>query len=177
MPPLMRRIARRMAKPLALLALLGSCVAQAQFANKSLGLSTGYLKLNADPTLDWGVPLTLESSLYIESSFELVGRFDLMVMTERLNGTQVVAIGPHLGVRYLLSEESVRPYLGLDLAFIHVWGRGLLEFAGPSPNAGLDYFVTDSVSVGGRGFFTFFIALNEPLRTAYGALFVVATYF
>jgi outer membrane protein len=165
-------------------ALFGASAAHAQFANKSIGVSLGYTKINADPTVDWALPLTLESSLYIESSFELVARFSFMLLTEKITSTQLVSIAPRLGVRYLFSEEQLRPYIGCDIAYLKIFRPEIPDgpkiagdFVGLGPNGGVDYFVGDSVTIGGRAFFDLYIALNESPRTAYGLAAVVATYF
>ncbi|MFZ5470397.1 MAG: hypothetical protein ACOZIN_13250 [Myxococcota bacterium] len=162
----------------AALALLFTPVAHAQFSNRSLGVSLGYMSMNADPLLEWGLPLALESSLYIENGFEASMRVPLMLLTEKLTRRQVIAAGGNLGVRHLFSEEQLRPYVAADLVFLHIFrDNGTSNFFGLGPNFGVDYFAGDTVSLGARGFFNLYIALNEPLRTALGAQAVVSTYF
>lgn len=163
----------------ALAAALFASAAQAQFANRSLGVSLGYTRLNTDQPFDWAVPLTLESSLYIENGFDLTGRFLVSVVTERVSQKQIVAIAPSLGVRYLFSEESLRPYAGVEMAYLYVFRAdgGQSSFLGIGPNAGVDYFVGDTVSLGARGFFNLYVMLNVPPMNAFGAQLVAATYF
>ena len=60
--------------------------------------------------------------------------------------------GPSAGVKYLLMEESVRPYVGLDLSYLHLFGSPVapVDFVGLGPNIGVDWFLSDSVSIGVR---------------------------
>ncbi len=160
------------------LLLLGT-EASAQFANRSLGLSVGYAKLNTDQPFEWAAPISLESSLYIENGFDLTLRLPLMIVTSRVTGRQSVGAGTSLGVRYLFSEETLRPYAGAELAFLYLFrdDAGQRAFFGLGPHAGVDYFVGDSVSIGLRGFFNLYVMLNVDPMSSFGAQLVVSTYF
>src|SRR5688500_9880773 len=93
--------------------LLCAGTAQAQFANRSLGLSVGYLSLeNSDAGVDSGVPIGIDASLYIENGFDLTANFQVMILNQL--DSQVVGVAPATGIRYLFSEESFRPYAGAD---------------------------------------------------------------
>ena len=160
------------------LALLASAPAHAQFANKSLGLGLGYMHIDADASVSWGVPLSLEGSLYVENGFDVMVRVPLMVLISPIDGHQFVGAGVNLGVRYFFSEESLRPYAGAELAFLYIFRtEDTSTLFGVGPVAGFDYFLTDSISIGPRAFANFFIELNKPVRTTLGGQAVVATYF
>lgn len=165
----------------ACVALFGATTAQAQFANRSLGVSVGYFRISDsnDKGFDWAVPLSLEASLYIESGFDVVLRVPLMLVTERITGKQTFATGGQLGIRYLFSEESLRPYFGIDIAYLHVFReQGLtMDYVGLGPHLGVDYFVSESVSIGARGYVDAFWMLNQNVWFAFGGQAVAATYF
>ncbi|MBI3185186.1 MAG: hypothetical protein HYZ28_23870 [Myxococcales bacterium] len=166
--------------PIALaVALFSATEAQAQFANRSLGASLGYMRFNGDQPFDWAIPLGLESSLYVENHFDLTARVLLMLITERIEARQIVAAQTNLGVRYLFAEESLRPYAGAELAFLYIFRNDGLQpaFFGIGPNLGIDYFAGDTVSVGARGFVYLYLMLNQRVWNSYGAQAVVATYF
>ncbi len=162
-------------------ALLGATEARAQFANRSLGVSVGYFRItdSNDKGFEWAVPLSLEASLYIESGFDVVLRIPLMLVTERITGLQSFATGGQLGVRYLFSEESLRPYIGIDLAYLHVFReQGLtMDYVGLGPHLGVDYFVNETISIGARGYTDAYWMLNQNVWFAYGVQVVAATYF
>lgn len=164
---------------LAVLAVAGE--AHAQFANRSIGLQAGYLGLNnvAGNELDFGIPIGLDGSLYIENGFEVVGGAGIMVVHDGILHQNILALdGPSLGIRYLFLQETVRPYLGLDLSYLHLFGAAVAtaDFVGLAPNGGLDFFVTDSVSVGFRIRFNLYISLNA-FWYAPAANLAVNTYF
>src|SRR5579863_7592175 len=144
---------------IALSALLASGSAWAQFANKSIGVQAGFLSLNgvAGNELDYGLPVGLNGSLYIENGFEVVAAVGVIVVHDKISNQNILALdGPSIGVRYLFSEESVRPYVGLDLSYLQLFGTAEqpnTAFAGLGPNGGVDIFVTDSVSIGVRARF------------------------
>ena len=110
-----------------LIAVLGMLVAgeaQAQFANRSLGGGLGFVKLLGGGSLgvDFAAPLNLEGSLYIENGFDVFVQIPLMLVSVAQGAATpsgaglVFGTGGHLGVRYLFSEETIRPYVGLELA-------------------------------------------------------------
>jgi outer membrane protein len=160
-----------------LVAICGAFPAQAQFANRSLGLSLGYAQLQTDQPFEWAIPLSLEGSLYVESGWDVTIRMPVSLITERVLRQQVIAAGTNLGIRYLFSEEAVRPYIGVELATLFIFASDFKWFVGPGAQAGIDFFVSDSVSIGARAFFNLFVKLNEPPMSSMGGQGVVATYF
>jgi outer membrane protein len=156
--------------------------ARAQFANRSLGVSAGYLQVGGDlgsgVGFDRALPLFFEATSYLDSGWEFHARVPVMVVRERLSGRDALATGASAGVRYLLSEERVRPWVGVDvgglLLFAPAGARGL---AGPGATLGLDVFVSESVSLGVRGLGNLFLGLNAPPLLAVGATGGVAVSF
>src|SRR4051794_29025787 len=97
---------------------------RAQFANHSIGLSFGYMKLSSvsqspegnAPALDWGLPIGLYGTSYLGDGWDLTYHvLQAMVLTDKVLGRQYLGIAPSFGGRYLFSEEFFRPYLGVDL--------------------------------------------------------------
>ncbi len=169
------------ALPLALLLL--ATPAFAQFANRTLGLSGGYWNIDGatQGTVPWTVPVALEGSLYIENHFDFVIRVPVAIM-QSTTREQLVGVAPHIGFRYLLAEETVRPYVGTGLTFLSIFGRSTGGFidntsVGPEVNLGLDYMVADSVSVGARGVSQLFVRLGAAPGLAFGGVLAVATHF
>jgi outer membrane protein len=170
----------RLLVPLALFVALASGAAHAQsYANRTLGLRVGYLKLNTDNGFDHAIPVGLEASSYIENGFELVAAFDFMILNQNPPDTNVVGIAPTLGFHYLFSEEAVRPYVGVDLSWLHIFGSNTdtANFFGLGPNLGVDVFVADSVSVGVKAQYNLYLALNGPNENSIGGAAVIKTYF
>ncbi|MFO0593840.1 MAG: hypothetical protein U0228_01010 [Myxococcaceae bacterium] len=165
--------------------------ASASFANRSLGLGVGGFAILGDRPaigIDWGVPITLEGGLYLESGFELFVRIPLLFAQQKFGVAAdggpgiVIASGGQFGVRYLFLEESVRPYIDLHLAglyFIRDAGATGLNnfFIGPGTGGGCDFFVTDSISLGVRAFVDMYVTLNKPLSFAVGGGAYATTYF
>ena len=174
---------------LAVVGMLVATEAHAQFANRSLGGGLGFVKLLGGSSLggatgvDFAVPLTLEGSLYIENGFDIYAHVPIMLVSVTSGAATasgaglVFGTGGHLGVRYLFLEETVRPYVGLEIAAFVLITKTTVVFAGPGVVAGIDYFVADTVSIGARGFFDLFIELNVPIRPAFGGGASVAVYF
>jgi len=156
--------------------------ARAQFANRSLGFQVGYLSLNgvAGNELDYGVPIGLTGSLYIENGFDLVAHVGIMVAHDTVTNSNVVALdGPAVGVRYLFMEESVRPFAGMDLSYLQLFGtssQANTSYAGLGPNVGLEVFLSDSVSISAKARFNVYVSLNE-VWTSFGANLGVSAYF
>lgn len=161
-----------------LLGVLWAPAAQAQFANRSLGLSVGYIDLDNTVQIDSGIPIAFDASLYIEGGFDFVVSVPLMILREPVTGRQVIGTAPSTGFRYLFSEETVRPYVQADLSYLHVFRPEFTSnFVGIGPAAGIDVFVADTVSIGAKGMLTFYLALNEPVQQSFGAMFGAKTYF
>lgn len=163
---------------------LASSPARAQFANRQLGLGVGFTKFSNSGLggLDFTVPLTLEGGLYVENGFDLYLRIPLMFVRS-VSGVINFGLGGQLGARYLFLEETIRPWVGAHLSFTYLFrgdvGNDANAIFGPGINAGCDFFVTDTVSIGPRLFFDLYVALNtpSPLRPAFGGVVAVNTYF
>ncbi|HSP77453.1 MAG TPA: hypothetical protein VLQ93_02915, partial [Myxococcaceae bacterium] len=83
------------------------------------------------------------------------------------SGQRGGGVAPSLGLRYLFLEESIRPSLGADLSYLHVFKpQTAAPYAGLGPNAGVDFFVSDSVSLGARVQYNVYLSLNDPLQTS-----------
>ena len=159
-------------------ALFVAAPAQAQFANHGLGLSAGYMNFNDTASLHSTGFLGLDASLYLENGFELVSLTKLVFPVDPLTGQRVVGLAPSLGFRYLFLEESIRPYLGADLSFLHVFKeQGEQNFFGVGPNAGVELFVSDTVSVGARAQLNAYLSLTEKVQTSLILSAGTAVYF
>jgi outer membrane protein len=165
-------------------ALFAGTTAHAQFSNRSLGGGLSFVKLAGGTVagVDYAIPLTLEGSMYIDAGFDayLQVPFMLVEVSPSLNQGkhQAFGTGGHLGVRYLFLEESIRPYVGLEVAsFVIVTEPDPKILWGPGASAGIDWFVADSVAIGAHVFFDYFIELNHPEHPALGGGLVVNAYF
>ena len=155
--------------------------AHAQYGNRSLGIGAeATTSINNDP--QWA--LTLEGSLYIESGFDVYLRIPVMITNvatgadTRSGRGQVFGTGGTLGVRYFFLEEHIRPYVGLQLSGLVLLTVPLVDYyVGPGATAGIDFHVTDFLSIGVRANYDMFIALNRPLRHNLGAGLNVSTNF
>lgn len=171
---------KQLLAPIVLFAALFATAAHAQFSNRTLGLSVGYLKLNADNGIDHAFPIGLEASSYIENGFELVGKFDFMILHQPLPADlNVVGIAPTLGFHYLFAEEDIRPYAGVDLSFLHIFGSetDTQNYFGLGPNVGVDFMVSESMSLGAQAQYNLYLALNGPTENSLGFAAVVKTFF
>ncbi|HYO56250.1 hypothetical protein [Archangium sp.] len=148
-------------------ALFVATPAHAQFANRSLGLSAGYMNFNNTASLHSTVFLGFDASLYIENGFEVVSLTKIAFPFDPISERRVVGLAPSLGVRYLFMEESIRPYIGADLSYLHVFKpQGDSNFFGIGPNAGVEFFVSDSISLGARAQFNTYLSLTERVQTS-----------
>ena len=148
-------------------ALLSATPAHAQFSNRSLGLSVGYMRFNNTASLNDTVFIGFDATLYIESGFEVVSLTKIAFPEDPISGQRVVGLAPSLGIRYLFLEESIRPYLGADLSYLHVFKpQGDSNFFGVGPNAGIEVFVSDSISLGARAQFNAYLSLTERVQTS-----------
>lgn len=148
-------------------ALFVATPAQAQFANRSLGLSLGYMNFNGTASLSSTGFIGFDASLYIESGFEVVSLTKVAFPLDPISGKRVIGLAPSLGIRYLILEESLRPYVGADLSYLHVFKpQANSSYFGLGPNAGVEYFVSDSISLGARVQFNFYLSLEERVQTS-----------
>jgi outer membrane protein len=156
--------------------------AQAQFANRSIGIAAGYLDFNEGFALrPYSVPIGFIGSFYIENGWEFIWRVQLVISEYRPTATQHLGLAaPGLGFRYLLSEESFRPYLGGEVGADWFFGAGGIpvwawaDFAGIF---GFEYFVNDAWSVGIRGQGGLLVTLNQQVEPYLGAQLTLQTYF
>lgn len=174
-----------------LAALLLATPSHAQFANHSLGLELGYLNFNNTESLGSTFFLGLDASFYIENGFEVVSLNKLMFPYDPITQTHVLGFAPSVGVRYLFLEEAFRPYVGVDLSYLHVFRGGGdstdttdsttsatdSNYVGLGPNLGFEYFVADSISLGVRGQFNFYFSLNEAVQTTVMVSGLASVYF
>jgi outer membrane protein len=148
-------------------ALFVAAPAHAQFENRSIGLSAGYMSFNDTASLGSTAFLGFDASHYIESGFELVSLTKLAFPLDPVSGKRVIGLAPSLGIRYLFMEESIRPYVGADLSYLHVFKpQAGLGFVGVGPNAGVELFVSDSISLGARAQFNAYLSLEERVQTS-----------
>jgi outer membrane protein len=167
-------------------ALLAGSAAQAQFANRRIGLELGGLSFK-DNDVKFGLMAQLEGSYYIENGFEVGLRIPAILFIANTSNTQYFGTGGQLYVRYLISEEAFRPWVGLEVDVVGIirpnasgdMSQNQQVFWGPGVSAGLDYFVADTVSIGIRPFFTLYLALNNAqlLRPSFGGSAAVHFYF
>lgn len=159
-------------------ALLGASPAQAQFSNRSLGLSLGYMDFKRTAGLEGGFFVGFDASYYIENGFDLVSLTKLAFPRDPGTGKRIVSLAPSVGIRYLFMEESFRPYAGTDISYLFVFRSGATgQYVGLGPNLGFDLFITDSLSLGLRGQYNFYIALNEKTQTSLTGSVGAAAYF
>ncbi len=169
-------------------ALLGASEsrASASYANRSVSLGLGGLKLLGDNSelISGAAQLNLEGTLYLENGWDLYLRPQLMLMYQTAlvgpmgEGGLVVGGGGQFGIRYFFSEESLRPFAGVHLSGLYInRASGDKGYGGIGVQAGLDYFVGESVSIGARAYGDLYYTLNKPLLFAVGGTAVVSVYF
>jgi outer membrane protein len=167
-----------LARVLALCAMIGGGAAHAQFANRAVGFTVGYLQLN-DNIINRAVPVGLMGTVYLEDGWEATGRVHGLIVT-LLNGLQAFAVDGGLGVRYLFLQEQFRPYVGVEISYFQLLGDGagaLLNYVGASPAAGFDFMIGPQFSIGPRAQVNVFWMLNRSLNVAYSATAEAAFYF
>ncbi|MBM4380286.1 MAG: hypothetical protein FJ086_13475 [Deltaproteobacteria bacterium] len=158
-------------------AFLGAPEARAQFANRSLGVSAGYMRLNIN-NLDWGIPIGVDASVYIENHFDLVFHAYGMVLNDTAEQKQFVGVYGATGVRYLFNEEGVRPYAGVDLGYFQTFMRATnANLVGLTPNLGVEWMAGDTWSVGARGQYTVYYMLNQDVQSSLGLHVQLSTWF
>jgi outer membrane protein len=136
------------------------------------------MDFNRTGGLQGGFFVGFDASYYIESGFDLVSLTKLTFPKDPGTGKRVVGLAPSVGIRYLFTEESFRPYAGADISYLFVFRpEATSQYVGLGPNLGFDYFVTDTVSLGLRGQYNFYIALNEKTQSSLTASVGAAAYF
>lgn len=159
---------------------LAPCLARAQFANHSIGLEVGGLYI-ANPSaqnIGSGGGIGIDSTLYIESGFDLVFRVLLTINRQWQPEANVIGILPTVGFRYLFSEDTIRPYLGLSLAYLGMLtGAADTSHVNVVPTAGVEFFVSNNTALSIQAEYHLIIALNSPLEHAIVGLARVGWYF
>jgi len=165
-----------MGASVALAALLYSGAAQAQFTNHSIGFEAGYLIIDRSVGAGSGPDFGVNATLYIESGFDLYCRL-IFGIHEDLGPGEKKAVGffPALGVRYLFSEDMLRPYVGLNLAFMHFFGSDYLPGAlfSANPNLGLEYYFDSNLSVGLQAEYHRILVLNSTASSQSGNAYAI----
>jgi len=159
--------------PLTAALLLGAMLlpqdAQAQFTNNTIGFQAGYLVLEDKIGADSGPILGIEGTLYLDAGFDLFFRAAAGVHKARISKNTAIGFFPSLGVRYHLSDEDFRPYLGGSFAYMDFYGvdeLGGTRFS-VSPFAGVEYYFSSNAAAGLQGEYHRIIALNADGGNAF----------
>ena len=166
--------------------LLCGSEARAQFANHSLGLETaGVYVANPDAlnstqgvkqTVGSGGQIGIDATLYIDGGFDFYIRVLVGIhQSDRCNGLQgcqVVGVVPALGFRYLLLEDTIRPYLGLTVGYLAFFTAEYDSRFAISPMGGVEFFISDSFSIGPQIEYHLMLELNqkEPAHAVIGVV-------
>ncbi|HEX8437694.1 MAG TPA: hypothetical protein VF697_21480, partial [Archangium sp.] len=68
--------------------------------------------------------------------------------------------------------------VGADLSYLHIFKpQGDSNFVGVGPNAGVDFFVSDSISIGARAQYNAYLSLEEAVQTSLILSAGTAVYF
>jgi hypothetical protein len=129
--------------------LLAASEARAQYSPVSFGLQGG-LVAEENLRLAAGPAFGVEGTAYVGSGFELVFRALASLHRDLGSGGTATGIHPMAGARFLLSEDLLRPYLGLGLTPSFYVGGDALPAAlfGGSAFAGLEYYLKTNTAVG-----------------------------
>lgn len=159
-------------------ALLATSEAHAQFANRSITLSLGFVDLDDVSSVDWGLPLGLGATGYIDAGFEWTVNVTGMLLTQPIDRRQFIGVNGGLGLRYLFLEETLRPWAGGELVYLHLFREEFVtNYFGVAPSLGVDYFVFDTFSVGAKAQFSVYWWLNQPVTTQRGIYVVASAWF
>jgi outer membrane protein len=165
-------------------ALLAAGQAHAQFSNRRIGLELSPMRFT-DRELTTGLMAMLDGAVYLDDGFEVGLRVPFAMFLTATSNRQRLGTGGQLYARYLFSQESLRPWADLELDVLYIFrdnADALTQqqvFWGPGISAGLDVFVNQSLSIGARGMFTLYVAVNNdtPLRPSYGGTVNAQVYF
>lgn len=171
-------------RPLLILALLASATAHAQFANRHIGIELAPMRFT-DADVTTGLMAVLDGAWYLDNGFEIGLRVPLAMFLTTQASKQLLGTGGQLYARYLFLQESIRPWVGLELDVLYIFrdnpgkSTNTQVFAGPGASVGLEYFLTNEVSIGARTMFTLYFGVNNssPLRPAYGGTISGQVYF
>jgi len=160
-------------------ALSGAGLAQAQLPERSLGISVGYLSVNgAVAEIGHAYPLGIEGSLYLDRGFELLAHLPVALLRQEDRNRTVVGIAPALGVRYLFWEELIRPYVGVELGYQHIFGIDeTSHFVGGGANVGVEVLATETLAIGLRTQLNLWASSGASVLISFGSLINCAIYF
>jgi len=161
--------------------LVASAPAQAQFANHSIGFELGGMWVTNPDALNVGSGgiLGINSTLYIESGFELYFRLQVGIhhVPKPSPGKDVFGMAPGIGFRYLFSEDTIRPYLGLLAAYDSFFMDTYSPRITVAPFGGLEFFVADNFSIGVQAEYHLLLWLNESPEHSVTGVAKVGWYF
>lgn len=166
------------------IALLASATAHAQFANRRIGLEVSPMRFT-DRELTTGLMAVLDGAVYLDNGFELGLRVPFAMFLTGQSNQQRLGTGGQAYARYLFLQESLRPWIDLEVDVLYIFRDSTdgspneQVFAGPGASAGLEYFLTNEVSIGARAMFTLYFGVNNsaPVRPSYGGTASVQVYF
>ncbi len=148
--------------------------AAAQFQNHSLGVRVGYLTEPGALDLQGTFPIPafgINGSFYIQDHFDFFGAMDVGIQENSLHH-QALLIYPEVAVRYFFFEDYLRPYAGAELSFVHAFLNDECDgtscsttdnLIGAGAMLGLEYSITDQLSLGGSAELVALFWLNEPV--------------
>jgi outer membrane protein len=159
---------------LAALMCLAAPAARAQFNNSQLGAGPAFNSVIGQGP-QYG--LFIEYGRYLESSFEFFARAPVLIV-ETPSGAntptgqgRVFGTGLSLGVRYLFNEDTLRPWVGLQLTgSVLITQPQVAWFLGGGTSLGLDWVLSESFALGVRGSYDVFVELNQPWRHQVGVM-------
>jgi outer membrane protein len=161
--------------------LLFGGTASAQFNNTALGVGPLFSSVVGQGP-QYG--LHFEYARYLESSFELFARAPVLLVEVPVGADtptgqgRVFGTGLSLGARYLFHEDTLRPWVGLQLSSsVLITTPQVSWYLGGGPSAGLDWVVSDSILLGARGTYDVFVELNRPWRHQLGVTLLFAVTF
>jgi outer membrane protein len=161
--------------------LLIPAAAHAQYSNHSMGLAPQVTTFAGSGSVMWG--LSLEFSNYLEGGFGVFARVPALIAEVPVGADtptgqgRVFATGGSAGVRYLFVEGFLQPWIGLQLTGLVLMTQPVSWFLGTGATVGLDWVLTESISVGARGIYDVFIQLNGPWRHQLGGSLAVSVLF
>jgi outer membrane protein len=145
---------------------LTSTAASAQFENHSVSLSAGYVSMDEGTGSSHGVPIGLGYTGYIESGFEWTVNLEAIFVRTRVTERNVFGLAGGPGIRYLFLQEAVRPFVGAELSYLHLFANDeSSSYLGVGPKVGLDFFVTAQFSLGVNGQFKVYGTFRDRVET------------
>jgi outer membrane protein len=157
-------------------ALCAASPARAQYANHSIGFEAGYMVFDSDIGAGDGPDVGVEATVYLDNGFELYFRTLIGLHKDQAADKNAIGAFPAVGVRYLFSDESLRPYVGVTASYLHFFGGDTLpgSLFAVSPNLGLEYFFEANTALGLQAEYHRVLALNGPSGNAFAAVARIA---